>query len=137
MQTYVYDFVEGSKALNTGAAISSGTFSFVNAFTPVATGAYGCTLSGESTLCLADWNGEWPIANVSFAADAAVRVNLAVRKDRHALAKSGVLFVTWGEALDNVSFTLDDDTRRRGFLVRAEETGLKLFYVGGTAVLIR
>ena len=64
-------------------------------------------------------------------------MNLAVRKDRHALAKSGVLFVTWGEALDNVSFTLDDDTRRRGFLVRAEETGLKLFYVGGTAVLIR
>ena len=137
MQTYVYDFAEGSKALNTGAAISSGTFSFVNAFTPVATGAYGCTLSGESMLCLADWNGEWPIANVSFAADAAVRVNLAGRKDCHALAKSGVLFVTWGEALDNVSFTLDDDTRRRGFLVRAEETGLKLFYVGGTAVLIR
>ncbi len=137
MQAYIYDFAEGAKALNTGAGIASGTFSFLNAYTPVATGAYGCTLSGESTLCLVDWNGEWPIANVSFAADAAVRVNFAGRQDRYALAGAGTLLVTWAEALENVAFTLDDDTRRRGFLIRADETGLKLFYVGGTTVLFR
>ena len=137
MQAYIYDFAEGAKALNTGAGISGGTFSFLGAYTPVATGAYECTLSAGSTLCLADWNGDWPVANVSFPAGSAVRVNLAGRRDRLALANEGTLLLAWGEALDDVTFTLDDDTARRGFIIRTEETGLRFFYAGGTAIIVR
>ena len=84
-----------------------------------------------------DWNGDWPVANVSFPAGSAVRVNLAGRRDRLALANEGTLLLAWGEALDDVTFTLDDDTARRGFIIRAEETGLRFFYAGGTAIIVR
>ena len=77
------------------------------------------------------------MANVSFPAGSAVRVNLAGRRDRLALANEGTLLLAWGEALDDVTFTLDDDTARRGFIIRAEETGLGFFYAGGTAIIVR
>ena len=107
---------------------------------------YGCTMRDGSTIDLSGKEGNWSTTSaftsgartVLFADGASVTVNLAGREDLLALAKSENPYVVeWAEEPDNVIFKLDEHTYSRGLRVQKESSGLRLFYIGGTTILLR
>lgn len=152
MQSYRYDFADGAKALNGGAAISSGAFTFTSFYTPVSTGAFTASLADGVTLDLTEWNGAWPISNVTAPAgtaelptvvalkvdmgDAAFR-NLAKSKDSETGENNGCLLTFGGARPANVSFVLDATSKNRCRLLEEENGDIVLAFLRGIGIIIR
>ena len=117
MQNYVYDFDDGAKAFNGGSAISSGVFTFTSFYTPVSTGAFTASLANGAALDLTEWNGSWPISNVTAPSGATVTVKvdmsnstfkeLAKSKDAETGESNGTLLSFGGERPANTAFVPD------------------------------
>jgi len=112
---------------------------------------YGCTMQDGSTIDLSGRTGTFSTlstfttgsTNLQFAAGANVTVNLAGRTDLRTIMKSeSPYIVTWPEGLGpaaNVTFKVDDTTKRNGVLVVRddEHNGLRLVRAGGFTLLLR
>ena len=65
-------------------------------------------------------------------------MNRAGRTDLKEIKRTGKkCVVEWAAMPENTSFVLDNDTRMRGYRIQKTEDGLKLTYIGGTAIHIR
>ena len=138
-------YTEGSAALNVYGAFKPSAGSIF----------YGCTMQNGSSIDLSGRADAFSTVSgytssnlaaarkyISFAESANVAVNLAGREDLYPLAHEHGLVMTWpadhAPAAD-VKFEPDEATKRRGFKLRRDDEahGLRLFYFGGTSVIIR
>ena len=152
MQKYVYDFADGAKALNGGAAISSGAFIFTSFHTPVSTGAFTASLSDGATLDLTEWDGEWPLSGVTAAAgteESPAKVtlkvdigsakfrNLAKSRDAETGESNGYLLTFGGARAEHTAFELDPVSARGYRLIEDENGDLILAFTPGTTLIIK
>ena len=147
MNQYVYDFADGAKALNGGAAISSGAFTFISFYTPVSTGAFTALLADGTTLDLTEWNGSWPISNVTAPAGATVTVKvdmddegfrtLATSKDAETGKHNGKLLSFGGARPANTAFIPDAASANRCRFIEDENGDIILTFMKGFTLLIR
>lgn len=152
MQKYVYDFADGAKALNGGAAISSGAFIFTSFHTPVSTGAFTASLSDGATLDLIEWDGEWPLSGVTAAAGmeespttVTLKVdmgsekfkNLAKSRDAATGENNGYLLTFGGARTEYTAFELDPVSAKSYRLIEDENGDLILAFMPGTTFIIR
>ena len=147
MNKYVYDFADGAKALNGGAAISSGAFTFTSFYTPVSTGSFTASLADGTTLDLTEWNGSWPISNVTAPAGATVTVKvdmdasafrtLATSKDAETGKNNGKLLSFGGARPANTTFVPDADSANRCRFIEDENDDIILAFVQGLTILFR
>ena len=135
----------GSSNSGTGALNVYGTFK------PVGAGFYGPTMQNGSTVDLSEWKtgvsaaSRFPLKSsyaskdtMSFAAGATVTVDLSgvSRADLMGIVDSEKYLTEW-TAKPDATFLLDDETKARKFLLKAEGGGLRLSYVGGLVILVR
>ena len=117
-------------------------------FTPVADGFYGCALQNGATLDLSRRTGTWSTlssfttgsTNVTFAAGAEVTVALGERADLRQMARrSAPYLVEWPVAApaETVSFKLPEALYERGYRLRRDASGLKLYNVGGMVLIVK
>jgi hypothetical protein len=117
-------------------------------FTPVSNGFYGCTLQNGATLDLSRRTGTWftlssfanGCTNVTFAAGAEVTVALGERTDLRQMARVNAPYlVEWpvAEPAATVSFKLSEALYERGYRLRRDASGLKLYNVGGMMLIVR
>ena len=147
MQSYRYDFADGAKALNGGAAISSGAFTFTSFYTPVSTGAFTASLADGATLDLTEWNGAWPIANVTAPAGATVTVKvdmdaegfrtLAKSKDAETGNNNGKLLSFGGTRPADTVFVPDAASANRCRFIEDENGDIILAFLRGFTLLIK
>jgi autotransporter-associated beta strand protein len=152
MQKYVYDLADGAKALNGGAAISSGAFTFTSFYTPVSTGAFTASLADGATIDLTEWDGEWPVSGVTAAvgteespttvtlkvdAGSAKFRNLAKSKDAETGTSNGYLLTFCGARAEYTSFALNPASARSYRLIEDENGDLILAFLPGTALIIK
>ena len=152
MQKYVYDLADGAKALNGGAAISSGAFTFTSFYTPVSTGAFTASLADGATIDLTEWDGEWPVSGVTAAvgteespttvtlkvdAGSAKFRNLAKSKDAETGTSNGYLLTFGGARAEYTSFALNPASARSYRLIEDENGDLILAFLPGTALIIK
>ncbi len=147
MNKYVYDFADGAKALNGGAAISSGAFTFTSFYTPVTTGAFTASLAGGATLDLTEWNGAWPITNVTAPAGATVTVKvdmdaegfrtLALSKDAETGKHNGKLLSFGGARPADTTFVPDAVSANRCRFIEDENGDIILAFLRGFTLLIK
>ena len=147
MNKYVYDFADGAKALNGGAAISSGAFSINGFYTPVSTGAFTASLTDGTTLDLTEWNGSWPISNVTTPVGATVTVKvdmddegfrtLATSKDAETGKNNGKLLSFGGARPANTAFVPDAASANRCKFIEDENGDIILTFMKGFTLLIR
>ena len=147
MNKYVYDFADGAKALNGGAAISSGAFMFTSFYTPVSTGAFTASLADGTTLDLTEWNGAWPISNVTAPAGATVTVKvdmddegfrtLATSKDAETGKYNGKLLSFGGARPANTVFVPDAASAKRCKFIEDENGDIILTFMKGFTLLIK
>ena len=147
MQSYRYDFADGAKALNGGAAISSGAFTFTSFYTPVSTGAFTASLAGGATLDLTEWNGAWPIANVTAPAGATVTVKvdmdaegfrtLALSKDAETGKHNGKLLSFGGARPADTTFVPDAVSADRCRFIEDENGDIILAFRKGFVIIIK
>jgi autotransporter-associated beta strand protein len=152
MQSYRYDFADGAKALNGGAAISSGAFSFTSFYTPVSTGTFTASLASGATLDLTEWNGAWPIANVTAPAgtaesptavtlkvdmDAETFRNLAMSRDAETGKRNGYMLTFGGARPANVNFTPDSASAGRCRLLEDENGDIILAFKPGLTIIVK
>ncbi|MBQ9431648.1 MAG: hypothetical protein IJU44_08875 [Kiritimatiellae bacterium] len=75
---------------------------------------------------------------LSAAEGALVTLNLAGREGLIELAQSNNPYIlTWSAAPQGFNVELDQQTQDRHFLLKSDDTGLRLIYVGGTVILLR
>ncbi len=135
----------GSSNAGTGALNVYGTFK------PVGAGFYGPTMQDGSTVDLSEWKtgvapaSRFPLESsytnkktMSFAAGATVTVDLSgvSRADLMGIVDSEKYLTEW-TAKPDATFLLDDETEARKFLLKADDGGLRLSYVGGLVILVR
>ena len=147
MNKYVYDFADGAKALNGGAAISSGAFTFTSFYTPVSTGTFTASLAGGATLDLTEWNGAWPIASVTAPAGATVTVKvnlddekfrtLALSKDAETGKYNGKLLSFGGARPAGTAFVPDAASANRCKFIEDENGDIILTFLKGFTLYIR
>ena len=152
MQAYRYDFADGAKALNTGAAISSGAFTFTSFYTPVSTGAFTTSLASGATLDLTEWNGSWPISNVTAPAgtaesptaitvkvdmDAETFRDLAMSRDAETGKNNGKLLTFGGARPANVKFTPDSASAERCLLLEDENGDIILAFKPAFTIIVK
>ena len=147
MQSYNYDFADGAKALNGGAAISSGAFTFTSFYTPVSTGTFTASLAGGATLDLTEWNGAWPIANVTAPAGATVTVKvdmdaegfrtLATSKDAETGKHNGKLLSFGGARPADTTFVPDAVSANRCRFFEDENGDIILAFRKGFVLIIK
>ena len=147
MNKYVYDFADGAKALNGGAAISSGVFTFTSFYTPVTTGAFTASLADGATLDLTEWNGAWPIASVTAPAGATVTVKvdmddekfrtLALSKDAETGKHNGKLLSFGGARPADTAFVPDAVSANRCRFIEDENGDVILEFLKGFTLFIR
>ncbi|MBP5319419.1 MAG: PKD domain-containing protein [Kiritimatiellae bacterium] len=114
-------------------------------FTPDSIYGFNMRMMDGSTINLAKKTEAWSttFANTAcsliFEENATVKVDVHERDDLAALAKSdNPYLITWTTApADTVTFLPDEDTAKRGFKVRRDDTGVLLYYVGGTTIILR
>ena len=147
MNKYVYEFADGAKALNGGAAISSGVFTFTSFYTPVTTGAFTASLADGATLDLTEWNGAWPIASVTAPAGATVTVKvdmddekfrtLALSKDAETGKHNGKLLSFGGARPADTTFVPDAVSANRCRFIEDENGDVILEFLKGFTLFIR
>ena len=147
MQSYRYDFADGAKALNGGAAISSGAFTFTSFYTPVSTGAFTASLADAATLDLTEWNGAWPIANVTAPIGATVTVKvdmdaegfrtLATSKDAETGKNNGKLLSFDGARPADTIFVPDAVSANRCRFIADENGDIILTFREGFVIIIK
>ncbi len=147
MQSYRYDFADGAKALNGGAAISSGAFTFTSFYTPVSTGAFTASLAGGATLDLTEWNGAWPISGVTAPAGATVTVKvdmdaegfrtLALSKDAETGKHNGKLLSFGGARPADTTFVPDAVSANRCRFIADENGDIILTFRKGFVIIIK
>ena len=147
MQSYHYDFADGAKALNGGAAISSGAFTFTSFYTPVSTGAFTASLADGATLDLTEWNGAWPIASVTAPAGATVTVKvdmddekfrtLALSKDAETGKHNGKLLSFGGARPADTTFVPDAVSANRCRFIADENGDIILTFRKGFVIIIK
>ena len=147
MQSYRYDFADGAKALNGGAAISSGAFTFTSFYTPVSTGAFTASLADGATLDLTEWNGAWPIANVTAPVGATVTVKvdmdaegfrtLATSKDAETGKNNGKLLSFGGARPADTTFVPDAVSANRCRFIADENGDIILAFRKGFVIIIK
>ena len=147
MQSYRYDFADGAKALNGGAAISSGAFTFTSFYTPVSTGAFTASLAGGATLDLTEWNGAWPIANVTAPVGATVTVKvdmddegfrtLATSKDAETGKHNGKLLSFGGARPADTTFVPDAVSANRCRFIADENGDIILAFRKGFMLIVK
>jgi hypothetical protein len=135
----------GSSNAGTGALNVYGTFK------PVGAGFYGPTMQDGSTVDLSAWktnvaaSSRFPLESsyankktMSFAAGATVTVDLSgvSRADLSDIVDAETYLTRWS-AKPDATFLLDADTKARKFLLKADDGGLRLNYVGGLVILVR
>ena len=128
-----------------GVLYSANSLTVSGVFKPESDRHWGCTLASGATLDLTGWVGPWNATSASgravifpTTAGATVNVNLAGRTDLKEIKRTGKkCVVEWAAMPENTSFVLDNDTRMRGYRIQKTEDGLKLTYIGGTAIHIR
>lgn len=137
------------EALYDGSANTGTTAMNVSGvFTPVADGFYGCALQNGATLDLSRRTGTWSTlssfttgsTNVTFAAGAEVTVALGEREDLRQMARrSAPYLVEWPVAApaETVSFKLPEALYERGYRLRRDASGLKLYNVGGMVIIVK
>ena len=146
MNKYVYDFADGAKALNGGAAISSGAFSFTSFYTPVSTGTFTASLASGATLDLTEWDGAWPIANVTAPIGATVTVKvdmdaegfrtLALSKDAETGKHNGKLLSFGGARPADTAFVPDAVSANRCKFIEDENGDIILAFRKGFMLII-
>ena len=151
MQSYRYDFADGAKAINTGAAISSGAFTFTSFYTPVSTGTFTASLADGATLDLTEWDGAWPVSNVTAPAgtaesptaitlkvdmDAETFRTLAKSRDAETGKNNGYLLTFGGARPENVNFAPDSASAERCRLLEDENGDLILAFRPGFTIII-
>ena len=147
MNKYVYEFADGAKALNGGAAISSGAFTFTSFYTPVSTGTFTASLADGATLDLTEWNGAWPIASVTAPAGATVTVKvdmdaegfrtLATSKDAETGKNNGKLLSFDGARPADTTFVPDAVSANRCRFIEDENGDVILEFLKGFTLFIR
>ena len=152
MQAYRYDFADGAKALNSGAAISSGAFSINGFYTPVSTGAFTASLVDGATLDLTEWDGAWPISNVTAPAgtaesptaiavkvdmDAETFRDLAMSRDAETGKNNGKMLTFGGARPANVKFTPDSASAGRCRLLEDEADDIILAFKPGFTIIVK
>ena len=147
MQSYRYDFADGAKALNGGAAISSGAFTFTSFYTPVSTGAFTASLADGATLDLTEWNGAWPISGVTAPAGATVTVKvdmddegfrtLALSKDAETGKHNGKLLSFGGARPADTTFVPDAVSANRCRFIADENGDIILTFRKGFVIIIK
>ena len=147
MQSYRYDFADGAKALNGGAAISSGAFTFTSFYTPVSTGAFTASLADAATLDLTEWNGAWPIANVTAPVGATVTVKvdmdaegfrtLATSKDAETGKNNGKLLSFGGTRPADTTFVPDAASANRCRFIEDENGDIILAFMRGFTLFVK
>ena len=147
MQKYVYDFADGAKALNGGSAISSGVFTFTSFYTPVPTGVFTASLADGTTLDLTEWNGSWPITNVTAPSDATVTVKvdmdaegfrtLATSKDAETGKNNGKLLSFGGARPADTAFVPDAVSANRCKFIEDENGDIILAFRKGFTLLVK
>ena len=128
-----------------GALYSANSLTVSGVFKPEADRHWGCTLASGATLDLADWEGPWNATSaggraVVFpeTAGATVTVKLADRSDLKDIKNTGKkCVVEWAAMPENTTFVLDPVARMRGYRIQKTEDGLKLTYIGGTAIILK
>ncbi len=141
----VRDYVANySGADNAGAA----SIEVHGAFRPTVDRFHGVTLADGSTLDLREWpeTAGWPVAsrfaggatNIQFAADAAVTVEVPVRRDLKRLALSDAPYIlTWDSEPQGVAFTPGAASSAARFRVVKDPVGLRLWYPRGTVIVVK
>ena len=152
MQSYRYDFADGAKALNGGAAISSGAFTFTSFYTPVSTGAFTASLADGATLDLTEWNGSWPISNVTAPAgtaesptaiavkvdmDAETFRDLAMSRDAETGKNNGKLLSFGGARPADTTFVPDAVSANRCRFIADENGDIILAFRKGFVIIIK
>ena len=147
MQMYHYDFADGAKALNGGAAISSGAFTFTSFYTPVSTGAFTASLADGATLDLTEWDGAWPISGVTAPAGATVTVKvdmddegfrtLALSKDAETGKHNGKLLSFGGARPADTTFVPDAVSANRCRFIADENGDIILTFRKGFVIIIK
>ena len=147
MQSYRYDFADGAKALNGGAAISSGAFTFTSFYTPVSTGAFTASLADGATLDLTEWDGAWPISNVTAPAGTAVMVKvdmdaegfrtLAMSRNAETGKNNGTLLSFGGARPADTAFVPDPVSANRCRFIEDENGDIILAFLRGFTLLIK
>ena len=147
MQLYRYDFADGAKALNGGAEISSGAFTFTSFYTPISTGAFTASLADGATLDLTEWNGAWPIANVTAPIGATVTVKvdmdaegfrtLATSKDAETGKNTGKLLSFGGARPADTTFVPDAVSADRCRFIEDENGDIILAFRKGFVIIIK
>ena len=147
MQSYNYDFADGAKALNGGAAISSGAFTFTSFYTPVSTGTFTASLAGGATLDLTEWDGAWPVPNVTAPAGATVMVKvdmddegfrtLAMSKDAETGKHNGKLLSFGGTRPADTTFVPDAVSAERCRFIEDENGDIILAFRKGFVLIIK
>ena len=147
MQSYNYDFADGAKALNGGAAISSGAFTFTSFYTPVSTGAFMASLAGGATLDLTEWDGAWPVSGVTAPAGATVMVKvdmddegfraLAMSKDAETGKNNGKLLSFGGARPANTAFVPDAVSANRCRFIEDENGDVILAFRKGFVIIVQ
>lgn len=147
MQSYRYDFADGAKALNGGAAISSGAFTFTSFYTPVSTGAFTASLADGATLDLTEWDGAWPISGVTAPAGATVKVKvdmddegfrtLALSKDAETGKHNGKLLSFGGARPADTTFVPDAVSANRCRFIADENGDIILAFRKGFVIIIK
>ncbi len=147
MQMYHYDFADGAKALNGGAAISSGAFTFTSFYTPVSTGAFTASLADGATLDLTEWDGAWPISGVTAPAGATVKVKvdmddegfrtLALSKDAETGKHNGKLLSFGGARPADTTFVPDAVSANRCRFIADENGDIILAFRKGFMLIVK
>ena len=161
VDVFDYTAYRASSVHNAGTA----AFKVFGTFTPVTDIFYGCQMQDGSTIDLSGREGAWnttmPLADgskdssrtVTFADDATVTVNLYGRADLYRLIRSDNPFVViWDEEPANLAglkFVTDAKSKKMGLRLvpdtkmvpgdegQVEKKGLRLVYMGGSALFFR
>lgn len=134
------------KATYTGNSNSgSAEMTVSGTFVPKTDYFYGCTLLDGVTI---DFTERMNTLNVvssftsgsnelSFAPYATIMVDLAGNGSRFLASAGNPYLIKWDTEPADVTFVLDEATRNNHFIIKPDQTGLQLIYVGGTVILIR
>lgn len=133
---------------NASGAVWEGKVQVYGAFRPNTDYFRGVELQDGATLDLRGRTGTFDTkgknvgvrevqTTVTFAANAAVGVNVAGRGDLRSLAASDSPYVVkWATQPTGVKFALDDETKA-GYRLKSDAAGLKISRAGGMTIVIR
>jgi len=128
-----------------GVLYSANSLTVGGTFRPEGDRHWGCTLADGATLDLTGWEGAWNTTSAGGRTvifpeteGATVNVKLADRTDLKAIKRTGKkCVVEWETMPENTNFVLDPVARQRGYRIQKTADGLKLGYIGGTAIIMK